>query len=168
MVLHSNKWSCWNIYPISVDTFTSPLVGFEPFTFTSSFMDSSYLLKLLSFDASKSNEGTIEKLSDIIKKSSFIIINIGLIDFDNLIKIDETNNILIYDEEMLYQKSEIFYSNLKNIITHIYKYNKSIDLYVKKISYHYYINNDNLLTFYSLVNENIQEIVTKQGGNLVF
>ena len=82
-------------------------------TFTSNFMTSSLLLKMLTNDASKEKNGKLIKLSKLIDASDEIIINVGLIDLCNYIKEED---ILIYDETILNRQSEITISNISSIV----------------------------------------------------
>lgn len=127
-------------------------------TFTSSFMDSSYLLKMLKNDASKEIENKIVKLSSLIKKSSFIIINIGLVDIESLIEVNEKENLLIFDEELIYQKCEILFSNLRQCIKTTYEYNDKIAVFINKLSYNYYINDEKLINIYNDINNSYKNI----------
>lgn len=127
-------------------------------TFTSSFMDSSYLLKMLKNDASKEIENKIIKLSSLIKKSSFIIINIGLVDIESLIEVNEKENLLIFDEELIYQKCEILFSNLRQCIKKTYEYNDKITVFINKLSYNYYINDEKLINIYNEINNSYKNI----------
>ena len=136
-------------------------------TFTSSFMDSSYLLKMIKNDASKEIDNKIVKLSTLIKKSNFIIISIGLVDIESLININENENKLIYDEEILYQKSEVLISNLKQIIDLIYDYNDKIDLFINKLSYNYYTNDAIVINLYKNINNLYEQVAIKKGATLI-
>lgn len=136
-------------------------------TFTSSFMDSSYLLKMIKNDASKEIDNKIVKLSTLIKKSNFVIINIGLVDIESLININENENKLIYDEEILYQKSEVLISNLKQIIDLIYDYNDKIDLFINKLSYNYYTNDAIVINLYKNINNLYEQVAIKKGATLI-
>lgn len=136
-------------------------------TFTSSFMDSSYLLKMIKNDASKEIDNKIVKLSTLIKKSNFVIINIGLVDIESLININENENKLIYDEEILYQKSEVLISNLKQIIDLIYDYNDKIGLFINKLSYNYYTNDAIVINLYKNINKLYEQVAIKKGATLI-
>lgn len=136
-------------------------------TFTSSFMDSSYLLKMIKNDASKEIDNKIVKLSTLIKKSNFVIINIGLVDIESLININENENKLIYDEEILYQKSEVLISNLKQIIDLIYDYNDKIGLFINKLSYNYYTNDAIVINLYKNINNLYEQVAIKKGATLI-
>lgn len=136
-------------------------------TFTSSFMDSAYLLKMIKNDASKEIDNKIVKLSTLIKKSSFVIINIGLVDIESLININENENKLIYDEEILYQKSEVLISNLKQIIDLIYDYNDKIGLFINKLSYNYYTNDAIVINLYKNINNLYEQVAIKKGATLI-
>lgn len=136
-------------------------------TFTSSFMDSSYLLKMIKNDASKEIDNKIVKLSTLIKKSNFVIINIGLVDIESLININENENKLIYDEEILYQKSEVLISNIKQIIDLIYDYNDKIDLFINKLSYNYYTNDAIVINLYKNINNLYEQVAIKKGATLI-
>ena len=136
-------------------------------TFTSSFMDSSYLLKMIKNDASKEIDNKIVKLSTLIKKSNFVIINIGLVDIESLININENENKLIYDEEILYQKSEVLISNLKQIIDLIYDYNDKIGLFINKLSYNYYANDAIVINLYKNINKLYEQVAIKKGATLI-
>ena len=136
-------------------------------TFTSSFMDSSYLLKMIKNDASKEIDNKIVKLSTLIKKSNFVIINIGLVDIESLININENENKLIYDEEILYQKSEVLISNLKQIIDLIYDYNDKIGLFINKLSYNFYTNDAIVINLYKNINNLYEQVAIKKGATLI-
>lgn len=136
-------------------------------TFTSSFMDSAYLLKMIKNDASKEIDNKIVKLSTLIKKSNFVIINIGLVDIESLININENENKLIYDEEILYQKSEVLISNLKQIIDLIYDYNDKIGLFISKLSYNYYTNDAIVINLYKNINNLYEQVAIKKGATLI-
>ena len=136
-------------------------------TFTSSFMDSSYLLKMIKNDASKEIDNKIVKLSTLIKKSNFVIINIGLVDIESLININENENKLIYDEEILYQKSEVLISNLKQIIDLIYDYNDKIGLFINKLRYNYYTNDAIVINLYKNINNLYEQVAIKKGATLI-
>ena len=129
-------------------------------SFTSSFMNSSFLLQMLENDASKESEGKIIKLSRLIKDSSFILINIGKVDLSSLIKINEKENKLIFDKELIYQKSQVITYNLQQCIDLIFQYNNNIDVYIAKIAYNYSINNSDLINCYNDINNAYQNIAS--------
>ena len=95
-------------------------------TFTSSFMDSDYLLSLLENDASKIIDEKIVKLSQLVKKSSLVMVNIGKIDIKNNISFNgETLN---YDVDILQRKKEILFNNIYRIIEKLLGYNKNLTI----------------------------------------
>ena len=122
---------------------------------------------LIKNDASKEIDNKIVKLSTLIKKSNFVIINIGLVDIESLININENENKLIYDEEILYQKSEVLISNLKQIIDLIYDYNDKIGLFINKLSYNFYTNDAIVINLYKNINNLYEQVAIKKGATLI-
>ena len=127
-------------------------------TFTSSFMTSTLLLKMIESDASKDKEGKIVKLSNLIKESKEIIINIGSVDLCNYIK-DEDG--LIYDEIILKRKSEIIESNIYNIVKLINNKSNNTNILVCEISYPYTYKDDALIKIFDELNAKINKIIDK-------
>lgn len=127
-------------------------------TFTSSFMTSTLLLKMIESDASKDKEGKIVKLSNLIKESKEIIVNVGSVDLCNYIK-DEEN--LIYDEIILKRQSEIIESNIYNIVKLINSKSKNANILVYKITYPYTYKDDALIKIFDELNTKINKIINK-------
>ena len=119
-------------------------------TFTSSFMDSEYLLTLLESDASKTIEGKIVKLSNIIKESSLIIINIGYVDINYVLN---TNNV---DEQIINRRCEVIINNVNKIIQLILKINEKVSIKLLEIDFKNEVINEyiEILNYnYGLLNE---------------
>lgn len=119
-------------------------------TFTSSFMDSEYLLTLLESDASKTIEGKIVKLSNLIKESSLIIINIGYVDINYVLN---TNNV---DEQIINRRCEVIINNVNKIIQLILNTNEKVSIKLLEIDFKNEVINEyiEILNYnYGLLNE---------------
>lgn len=124
-------------------------------TFTSDFMDSNYLKELLINDASKQIDGKIVKLSNLIKNSKNVYINIGSIDLNTLIEQDNINNKLNYDLQLIERKLEIYFANINIIKEKIIDINKKTNICFISLSYPYSINDDNIKEIYEKINEKL-------------
>jgi hypothetical protein len=121
-------------------------------TFTSTFMTSNFLLKMIENDASKQCDDKLIKLSSLMQDSKIIIINIGYMDLCN-----------IDDEEMLIRQSEITVSNIKSIVNLILQKSKNTMIYLCLIQS---IENSNLVHIYQDINYKIKLISTENGINI--
>lgn len=110
-------------------------------TFTSSFMTSSFLLKMIENDASKQVDDKVIKLSKLIQDSNTIIINIGSVDVAN-----------IDDEELLTRQSQITITNIKKVVELVILKSKNTDIKLCLLD-----------ESYSLINEQIKQITLKNG-----
>ena len=132
-------------------------------TFTSSFMTSSLLLKMLINDASKESEGKLIKLSNLINNSDKIIINVGMVDLCNYIKEKET---LIYDETVINRQSEITISNISNIIDIVNSRCKNTTIFIQTLTYPYNIKDEKLISIFNEINGKIKQIIDKYKINV--
>ena len=121
-------------------------------TFTSDFMTSNFLLKMLENDASKQNEERLIKLSSLIQNSKTIIVNIGYMDLCN-----------ISDEELLKRQAEITINNIKNIVKLVIQNSKNANIYVCLLS----IPEDVILSsIFQETNNKIKQISNENGINI--
>ena len=120
-------------------------------TFTSSFMDSQYLLTILESDASKVIDDKVIKLSNLIKSSTNVIINIGKIDIEEQISI--IDNKLIYDLDIINRKKEMLIHNKEHIVSIIHSINDKTIIEFVELSYPYSIHDDNIISIYKEINE---------------
>lgn len=127
-------------------------------SFASNFMSVSYLEKMIKNDASKIINNKIVKLSKLIKNASYIIINIGEYDLSSNIKINETTNTLIYDEEVLRQKNEIIVSIVNIIIGDIQSMNQNLIVYLKNVDYNYQIHDYKLINIFNELNQSYKNL----------
>lgn len=127
-------------------------------SFASNFMSVSYLEKMIKNDASKIINNKIVKLSKLIKNASYIIINIGEYDLYSNIKINETTNTLIYDEEVLRQKNEIIVSIVNIIIGDIQSMNQNLIVYLKNVDYNYQIHDYKLINIFNELNQSYKSL----------
>lgn len=132
-------------------------------TFTSNFMTSSLLLKMLTNDASKERNGKLIKLSKLIDASDKIIINVGLIDLCNYIKEEDS---LIYDETILNRQSEITISNISSIVNIVNTKCKKTKIVINELVYPYSIKDDKLLDIFNEINDKIRKIIDKYKTNI--
>ena len=130
-------------------------------TFTSSFMTSTMLLKMLENDASKVIGDKIVKLSSLIKESTEIHINIGSVDINNLLTIN-------YDKEILERQSEIVISNISNIIDLIVKHTKNSTIKIYGLVNSYDNNDETLIDFYSAFNTNLENLILSKQTKISF
>lgn len=96
-------------------------------TFASSFIDASFLEKMLLLDSSKQVDDSIVKLSSLIKTHNKIIVNVGkneLISWFN-------NN---YDLDIIKRKENILINNVESIIKKIIEINNSCVIYLLKLT----------------------------------
>lgn len=121
-------------------------------TFTSSFMDSLFLLNLIKNDASKQVDNKIVKLSVLIKNSNKIIINIGKIDIDNNIDVKEDR--LYYDYDILNACKEKLINNVIQIKNYIYLINKKASIEILPLTYQFEINDKKIIDLYNEINKN--------------
>ena len=84
-------------------------------TFTSSFMDSNYLYKILYNNVSKKDGKNTTSINSLIKKADRIIVNIGNYELQNLIQYDQ-NKSLKYDIDLLNRQKMILFNNIENRI----------------------------------------------------
>ena len=133
-------------------------------TFTSNFMTSTLLLKMIENDASKEKDGKVVKLSNVINQSKEIIINIGQIDLCNFIKEDES---LLYDEIVLIRQSEIILSNINNIFKIVNNKSNNCKITICNIDYPYTIYDEKLINIFNNINEQINQIVNTYKANLL-
>lgn len=124
-------------------------------TFTSSFMDSSFLLKLLENDSSKNINNKIVKLSNHIKSSSLIIINLGNFEISNLIK---ENKVLTYDYELLGRQRNVLLDNIPKIIESIRNLNHLANISIYPLTYSFNFNDEYLIDFYKNINDSFKNI----------
>lgn len=127
-------------------------------SFASNFMSVSYLEKMIKNDASKIINNKIVKLSKLIKDASYIIINIGVYDLCSNIKINETTNTLIYDEEVLKQKKQIIISIVNTIINDIHTINQNLIVYLKNVDYNYKIHDYELIKIFNELNQSYKNL----------
>ena len=121
-------------------------------TFTSSFMDSNYLLTILESDASKVIDNKVVKLSNLIKSSDMVLINIGKVDLEEQVIIEEDK--LIYDLDIINRKKEILINNKKSIVSTINNIKKDIIIEFIQLDYPYQTNDKELVLIYKEINEN--------------
>ena len=129
-------------------------------TFTSEFMNSSYLLKLFEYDASKSVDGKLIKLTSLIKDSSIVIVNIGDLEIKSLINASD-------DQEVIDRTIDIYLNNLNAIINHIYDNKKNIQVYVCNIKYTESNYDKTLINIFSSLNESIRIIAKKNNAKML-
>lgn len=129
-------------------------------TFTSEFMNSSYLLKLFKHDASKSVDGKLIKLSSLIKDSSVVIVNIGSFEIKSLI----TDS---YDEEIIDRTIDVYLNNLDDILNNINNNNQNIQMYVCNIKYTESNYDKTLINIFSSLNESIRIIAKKNNAKML-
>ena len=120
-------------------------------TFTSSFMDSEYLLTILESDASKVIDNKVIKLSNLIKSSTNVIINIGKIDIEEQISI--IDNKLIYDLDIINRKKEMLIHNKEHIVSIINRINDKTIIEFVELIYPYSISDDNIISIYKEINK---------------
>lgn len=129
-------------------------------TFTSEFMNSSYLLKLFEYDASKSVDGKLIKLTSLIKDSSIVIVNIGSFEIKSLI----TDS---YDEEIIDRTIDVYLNNLDDILNNINNNNQNIQVYVCNIKYTEGKYDKTLINIFSSLNESIRIIAKKNNAKML-
>ena len=125
-------------------------------SFTSTFMTSSYLYKLLLNDSIKMIDNKKTQISDLIKKSNNIIINIGSYEIGCLIKIEHNN--FLYDTDILNRQLEILIENIDNIYSLITIINKKTKIILCDITYPFTMNDNTLIKFYKTTNDEIYNL----------
>lgn len=121
-------------------------------TFTSTFMTSNFLVKMLENDASKQNGDKLIKLSSLIYNSKTIIINIGYLDLYN-----------INDEELVNRQAEITINNIKKIVGLIIEKSKNANISLCLIQIP---ENSNFAHIYQRINNKIKQISIENGINI--
>jgi hypothetical protein len=97
------------------------------------------------------NEGS--GLVDEIKKSKYVTITLGINDVLNYIKYDSISDKLIYDEEILKEKINVFKHNYYNIVNEIKDINKESNVMLVGT---YSIYGDNVVS--NLLNDAIKDV----------
>ena len=133
-------------------------------TFASSFMDSSFLLKLLENDSSKNVNNKIVKLSNYVKSSSMIIINIGNFEISDLI--EETTS-LTYDYELLERQRNVLLSNIPKIVDLVRNINYFANISIQPLIYSFLINDESLVEFYKNTNDSFKNIANQYKVNFL-
>ena len=131
-------------------------------SFAYDYNTSDFLYKMLEMDASKKNNNeNIIKLSQLIKKANYVIINIGTHDIKSKIVINKYNQTLNYDLEILNRYSEVLVSNVTNIILKIKEYNSKINIYLLSLIYPYNIYNDEIANLFISINKSYELLANK-------
>lgn len=127
-------------------------------------LTSQKLLQYLDNDTTKISSSSLS-LIDQISKSDYLILNIGLQDFIDYIKIDTTINKLVYDKDILSLKADIFINNFYFIIDQIKEINKNINIYNTSLYYPYpYFEDNDLKNFFDLINIDMKNIIENEKG----
>lgn len=130
-------------------------------TFTFDYMSTAYLNKMIDIDASKIIDNKAKKLSNLIKESSYVIINIGGYDLSSVIKEDFNNNSLIYDKEILNRQKDNVVSLLNQIIRKIQSINNKTIIYLMEVKYPYSINDEYASSVYLQLNQSFYNFTKK-------
>lgn len=131
-------------------------------SFAYDYNTSDFLYKMLEMDASKKNNNeNIIKLSQLIKKANYAIINIGTHDIKSKIITNKYNQTLNYDLEILNRYSEVLVSNVTNIILKIKEYNSKINIYLLSLIYPYNIYNDEIANLFISINKSYELLANK-------
>ena len=131
-------------------------------SFTSPFMSSSFLNRMLESDASKIVDDKIVKLSNLIKNSNDIFINIGLIDITSNIKENTINNTLTYDLELLSRQMQLSMDFVIQIIDKVCLINNNANIYLIKQSYPYKVVNLEIETIFNSYNEFLNNLAIER------
>lgn len=123
-------------------------------SFTSTFMDSNYLYKLLTNDSSKIINNQKIKISKHIKQAKKIIINIGAYEMDNLITKQKNN--LIYDKELLSRQACILLENINKICIYVTNITNDNNITLCGLSNDFSYNDFYIDKFYKTLNSKIQ------------
>lgn len=118
--------------------------------YVSNNMTSKKLLEMIEGNV-YNNEGS--GLVDEIKKSKYVTITLGINDVLNYIKYDSISDKLIYDEEILKEKINVFKHNYYNIINEIKDINKESNVMLVGT---YSIYGDNVVS--NLLNDAIKDV----------
>ena len=131
-------------------------------SFAYDYNTSDFLYKMLEMDASKKNNNeNIIKLSQLIKKANYVIINIGTHDIKSKIITNKYNQTLNYDLEILNRYSEVLVSNVTNIILKIKEYNSKINIYLLSLIYPYNIYDDKIANLFITINKSYELLANK-------
>lgn len=87
-------------------------------------MTSKKMLEMIEKDSYVENSS----LSDLIKKSKYITLTLGINDLINQIKYDSKKNMLVYDKDVISNKIEIFKHNYHEIVEAIKDINKDVKI----------------------------------------
>jgi lysophospholipase L1-like esterase len=118
--------------------------------YVSNNMTSKKLLEMIEGNV-YNNEGS--GLVDEIKKSKYVTITLGINDVLNYIKYDSISDKLIYDEEILKEKINVFKHNYYNIVNEIKDINKESNVMLVGT---YSIYGDNVVS--NLLNDAIKDV----------
>lgn len=120
-------------------------------------MTSSDLLRFLTIDASIIYEGINKSISEVISKSSMVTISVGYNDVMNNVRYNSINNKYVYDKVLIDRVLSSLQSNIYDIVTQLYEYNDSIEVYVLS-SYYPYPGIDNTgIELYDDLNDAIED-----------
>ena len=127
-------------------------------TFVSNFMESDYLLKIVTNDASKIVDEKVLKISALVKKSNIAFISIGTNDIKNQVKVNENLKTVSFDEDIVNRKIEILLFNVNEIVNQLKVFNPNINIYLLKIEYFLNYKNEKIESYVDLINQKYKNI----------
>lgn len=116
------------------------------------------LLDMLNKNVSKVNNGKLETISSLLKKSNYVILQLGKEDFKRIIKLNEYTNNLIYDQDILVRNKDLFLNFYSEIIDKIYTINENINIFTLQLNNPYYIDDEYIKNFFFEINSKIHDI----------
>ena len=116
------------------------------------------LLDMLNKNVSKVNNGKLETISSLLKKSNYVILQLGKEDFKRIIKLNEYTNNLIYDQDILVRNKDLFLNFYSEIIDKIYTINENINIFTLQLNNPYYIDDEYIKNFFLEINSKISDI----------
>lgn len=93
-------------------------------------LDSSSLLRFLEVRATIIKENESAKISDLIKKSKYITIQVGLVDFLANIRFNKSEEKFYYNVEVIEREVSQIQENIYNIVNEIKEINNKANIYV--------------------------------------
>ncbi len=116
------------------------------------------LLDMLNKNVSKVNNGKLETISSLLKKSNYVILQLGKEDFKRVIELNEYTNNLIYDQDILVRNKDLFLNFYSEIINKIYTINESINIFTLQLNNPYYVDDEYIKNFFFEINNEISHI----------
>lgn len=155
---HKNNEALMGVYmnlPSHIDT-----------SFASNFMDSSYLVKVLKNNYSKTIKGKVISVSAYIKKQNIIIVNIGEYDINKTINSSEHQYDFL-DKEILERQINILLTNVDFILSLIKEINHNCSIKLCEITNTKLTETPFINDIYNEINDNYHKLAIRYNAYII-